>query len=77
LQAAALVTGALLFATLPTVLRLGRGAQPGNDSIVPFAYGPRLAAVLAAVWAVAAAVAVGRSLRDARARRDRRDATRR
>jgi hypothetical protein len=65
---AAAVTGVLTLVALPFVL--GYGADPGNPSFLPRAYGRNLAVIAGAVWAVAAAAAAV-AVRRAR-RRDRR-----
>jgi hypothetical protein len=62
---AAAVTGVLTVVALPFVL--GYGADPGNPSFLPRAYGRDLLLVAGVVWAVAAAWAV---LAVRRARRD-------
>lgn len=58
-QAAMMITGALVLATLPLVL--GGGRDPAVPSQQPLAYGRNLVVVLLIVWLVAGAVALLRT----------------
>lgn len=60
-QAALVITGCLAIATFPLVW--GQGVDPSVPSQLPLSYGRNLLIVLALVWLVAAAFAVGRVLR--------------
>jgi hypothetical protein len=63
LRAALIVSGTLALVSLPLLLGYGRAAQPGNRSVLPGNYPLNLAAVLAVVWATAAAWALAAALR--------------
>jgi hypothetical protein len=62
-RAALIVSGALALMTVPLLLGYGRASQPGNRSVLPGNYPLSLAAVLAGVWACAAAWALAAELR--------------
>jgi hypothetical protein len=69
LRAAMTVAGTLALTSLPLLLGYGRASQPGNASVLPGNYVVNLAAVLAVVWALAAAWGLRRLRGRRRARR--------
>jgi hypothetical protein len=62
IQVGLVLTAVVTLVAFPVLTGYGRGAQPGNTSVLPHDYVANLAGVLAVIWAIVVVVITARTL---------------